>query len=419
MDTNLERAQQLDHDDELSTFRRRFVVDDSNLIYLDGNSLGRLPVEVGPRLQQVVDREWGDRLIRSWNESWYEAAERLGGKLAGLIDARPGEVILADSTSVNLFKLAMGAVTARPSRGKLVTDDLNFPSDIYILEAAARLRGGLRVERVSSPDGIHLPPDRLAAAMDDDTALVALSHTAFKSGFTHNLPEITRRAHAVGALMLWDLSHSAGVMPIGLNSAQADLAVGCTYKYLNGGPGAPAFMYVREGLQADLTNPITGWFSQAAPFDMALDYRPTSGMRRFLSGTPPVLSLLALEPGLDLLIEAGIERVRAKSVAQTSFLIDLWRSRLEPLGFRLNSPEDPDLRGGHVSLGHDQALAIDQALIHDMGVLPDFRPPDGLRLGFSPLYTRFEEIHLAVERLAQVVKDGRHLAYRDSRPEVT
>jgi kynureninase len=336
-----------------------------------------------------------------------------------LIGARPSEVILADSTSVNLFKLAMAAVQARPGRTKIVTDELNFPSDVYLLEGVAQLSPGRRLEVVPSPDGLQLSADRLALALDEHTALVALSHTAFKSGFVYDLAEVTRLAHKVGALILWDLSHSAGVMPIGLGAAGADLAVGCTYKYLNGGPGAPAFMFVREDLQPTLANPITGWFSQTAPFDMALDYHPTGGMRRFLSGTPPVLSLLALEPGLDLLIEAGIERLRAKSMRQTAYLIDLWRSQLAPLGFRLNSPEDAERRGGHVSLGHDDALAIDQALIQEMRVLPDFRPPDSLRFGLSPLYTTFEEIHTAVGRLSDVVQHGTYRTYASARPQVT
>lgn len=418
MDISLEQARQLDEQDDLARFRDEFVFDDSDLIYMDGNSLGRLPCRTQDRLAMAVQDEWGHRLIRAWNEGWFEASERIGGKIASLVGADGGEVILADSTSVNLFKLALAGVLAKPERSAILTDDLNFPSDLYILQGVAQATGR-RLVTIPSQDGIRVPPEGIRDALDERAALLALSHTAFKSAFTHDMARVTELAHDAGALVLWDMSHSVGAVAIDLGGAGADLGVGCTYKYLNGGPGSPAFMYVRSDLQAGLANPITGWFSQRAQFDMELRYQPAGGMRRFLSGTPPVLSLLAIETGVDLLIEAGMDRVREKVIALSEFMIALWEAELEPLGFRLNSPRAAAERGGHVSFGHDHALAIDLALINEMDVLPDFRQPDNIRLGLSPLYTGFVDVYQAVQRLHDVVKEGRYQKYIGQRPEVT
>ena len=411
---DLERsyAQALDRQDELAHLRARFMIAEPELIYLDGNSLGRLPQQTAQRMQQVVAEEWGRSLIRGWNRGWMDAAARIGGKIGALLGAQPDEVLAADSTSVNLYKLALAALRRQHGRYKIITDDLNFPSDLYILQQICALLGRpYRVEIVPSPDGIHGPVERLAAAIDEDTALVTLSHTAFKSGYTYDMPAVSALAQARGALVLWDLSHSAGAVPIDLNGARVDLAVGCTYKYLNGGPGAPAFLYVRRDLQAELENPIAGWMGQQKLFDFALDYAPAPGLRRFLTGTPPILSLSAIEPGVDLLLEAGMARVRAKSAAQTEYLVGLWEAELAPLGFRLNSPRAVERRGSHVSLGHDEALRIDLALIEEMGVLPDFRRPDSIRLGMAPLYTTFEELWTAVSALRAVVAERRYVRY--------
>lgn len=415
-----EEARRLDGQDPLRHFRPRFVVADPELIYLDGNSLGRLPVASQERLRRVIDEEWGGRLIRGWNEGWFELPGRLGDKVAALIGARPGEVILADSTSVNLFKLVVAALRASPGRRKVITDDLNFPSDVYILQGAQHLAGpDYELQIVPSADGLNGPVAALTEAIDEQTALVTLSHIVFKSGYTYDLAAVTKLAHRAGALMLWDLSHSVGAMPIDLSGAAADLAVGCTYKYLNGGPGAPAFLYVRRDLQERLLNPISGWMGQADPFQFGLDYRPSSGLRRFLTGTPPILSLAAVEAGLDMTLEAGLERIRAKSVAQTEFLIALWEQELRPLGFRLNSPGDAARRGSHVSLGHDEGWRINRAFIEEMGVLPDFRRPDSIRLGLAPLYTTFGEIAEAVGRLRTVVTERLYEKYSHETPIVT
>ncbi|GAB4580455.1 MAG: kynureninase [Anaerolineales bacterium] len=444
-------AQFLDEHDPLAGFRARFVVDDPDLIYLDGNSLGRLPRDTVTLARRLVEQSWGRRLIRGWNEGWININERIGDKIALLLGASPGEIAIADSTSTNLYKLALAALRARSGRTKIVTDDLNFPSDLYIFQGLAapftsttlrtgdygfRLRetsaqpsaqdapgpgsGGIarspgqtgwHIEIIPSPDGIHGPIEGLLAAIDEDTALVSLSHTVFKSAYTYDMAAITAHAHNMGALTLWDLSHSAGSVVVNLNGANADLAVGCTYKYLNGGPGAPAFLYVRKDLQEKLTNPISGWFGQQNAFAFGLDYEPAPGIRRFLTGTPPILSIAPIEIGVDILLEAGMKRLREKSVRQTEYLIALWRELLAPLGFTMNSPADPAWRGSHVSLGHPDAWRIDQALIEEMHVLPDFRKPDNIRLGITPLYTTFAEIHEAVRRIKRVVDERLYEKY--------
>lgn len=416
----LDDARTRDRQDELAPFRTRFVAEEPDLIYLDGNSLGRLPQATVALLRDAVERQWGDRLIRSWNEGWIETPMRIGNNVAQLVGARPGEVTIADSTTVNLFKLAVAAIQAKPGRHKIVTDDLNFPSDLYALQGICRLLGpAYHVEVVPSPDGIHGPVAGLAAAIDADTALVTLSHTVFKSAYTYDMVAITALAHSAGAYILWDLSHAAGSVLCDLRGAQADLAVGCTYKYLNGGPGAPAFLYVRQDLQDQLANPVAGWMGQANLFNFGLTYEPTPGLQHFLTGTPPMLSMLAIEPGVDLLLEAGMERIRVKSVQQTDYLVDLWEQELAPLGFALNSPRDSQQRGSHISLGHEEAWRIDQALIHDLKVLPDFRKPDNLRLGITPLYTSFEDIYLAVMRMKQVVTEKLYLRYSQTGAKVT
>jgi len=413
-------ARPLDAEDELAPFRERFVIDDPALIYLDGNSLGRLPRAAQQRARELVDEEWGRGLIGSWNDRWLRLPERLGAKIARLLGAEADEALLADSTSVNLFKLVVAALRARPDRPRVVTDDLNFPSDLYILQSALQLAGPeRRLEVVRSPDGMTLPLETLAAAISPDTALVVLSHTTFRSAFVHDMAAVTDLAHRYGALVLWDVSHSVGALPLSLRETGADLAVGCTYKYLNGGPGAPAFLYVRRDLQPALQNPIAGWFGREDPFRFALDYQPEAGIRRFLTGTPPILSLALVEPGVDLLLEAGLDRVRAKSVRQTEYLIALWEELLAPLGFTLNSPRDPARRGSHVSLGHPEGLRINRALVERLRVVPDFRAPDNIRLGVCPLYTTYAEVLQAVHALRAVVADRLYAEYPREHSGVT
>ncbi len=408
-------ARQLDEQDELSAFRHRFVIDDPNLIYLDGNSLGRLPRRAADRLAQAVHQEWGRRLIRGWNDGWMDLPSRLGAKIAALVGARPDEVLVADSTSVNLFKLAVAALRARPNRRKIVSDVFNFPSDLYIFQGIIDLLNqGHRLELIPSSDGVSIEPADIRAAIDEETALVSLTHVAFKSAFRYDMAQVNAWARQAGALTLWDLSHSVGAVPLRLNEWGADMAVGCTYKYLNGGPGAPAFLYVRRDLQADLRQPIWGWLGADRPFDFSLTYTPGDSIHRFRVGTPPVLSMVAIEAGLEILLEAGIDRVWAKSARQTEYLIYLFDQRLAGLGFSLGSPRSPACRGSHVSLRHPDAYRITQAMIQAAPgpqVIPDFRTPDNIRLGIAPLYTTYTDIYRAINRIETIVTERLYEAY--------
>lgn len=418
--TDAAYAAELDAADELAPLRARFVDDEPELIYLDGNSLGRLPQAAIVRADELVRQQWGGRLIRGWNEGWFSAPERVGAKIARLIGAHADEVIVADSTSVNLFKLVVAALRRNVGRRCIVSDDLNFPSDLYVLQGAIDLLGDRHTLQVlPSPDGVHGPVEAILGRLDGDTALLTLSHTVFKSGYTYDMAALSSAARAAGALTIWDLSHAVGAVPVDLTAAGADMAVGCCYKYLNGGPGAPAFLYVRRELQEQLRNPIAGWMGQRDLFAFDLDYKPAPGVRRFLSGTPSVVSLGLIEPGVDLLLEAGMARLRAKSERQSAYLIALWEQLLAPLGFRLNSPRDAAWRGSHISLGHPQALGIDLALIRELGVLPDFRTPDNIRLGIAPIYNSFAELHAAVLGMQQIVQEGRHEKYMAEAPTVT
>jgi kynureninase len=420
MPLHREDARRRDRNDPLSAFRERFLIADPDLIYLLGNSLGRLPKATAARLDELINSAWGERLIRSWSDSWMDLPQQIGAKIAALLKAAPGEIIVADSTSVNLYKAVVAALRMRPVRPKILSDDLNFPSDLYILEGAARATDRRRELRlIPSRDGISGPEADILAAIDEETAVVVLTHAVFKSAFLYDMARITARAHAMGALVVWDLSHSAGAIPIDLTAACADFAVGCTYKYLNGGPGAPAFIFVHGELQADAENPISGWMGHHEPFAFGLAYDPAPGMRRFLSGTPPILSLAAIEPGIDLLLEAGIENIRAKSLAQTRYLIELWEEMLAPLGFELRTPRDDARRGSHIALGHPEGLRISRALQAEMNVIPDFRHPDNLRLSTAPLYTTYCELFDAADRLRAVVAERRYAHYPTAIPRVT
>ena len=400
-----EHAVSLDAADPLSPFRERFVVEDAERIYADGNSLGRLPVATVERLDRLV-RDWGQSLVGGWPE-WIELPLRVGDLLGRVIGARPGETLACDSTTVNLYKLAAAALELRP--GPIVIDEHDFPTNRYVLEGLATTLG-LELRRIEDVSAEDIPPD---------AALVVLSHVSYRSAALADLAAITRAAHAAGALMLWDLSHSAGVVPIELAQNGVDLAVGCTYKYLNAGPGAPAFLHVREDLQAELRSPIQGWFGQRDQFTMGPRYEPAEGIERFLAGTPPILGLTAVESGVELTLEAGIDAIRDKAETLTAFLVELHDERLAPLGFRLNTPRDPASRGGHVSLGHDDAWQLCRGLIERADVIPDFRPPDTVRLGFAPLYSRFVDVWDAVDRLARLVETGEYREVAASASRVT
>jgi len=413
----LPRAHALDAADPLAPFRDRFAIADDDLIYFDGNSLGRLPITTRERLRQVVDVEWGEELIRGWDR-WIDLAREAGDVLAtGVLDVAPGEVVVSDSTSVNLYKLAAAALDARPGRRAIVTDDDNFPTDQYVLQGLAAARGlELRVIKTDLDTGVTL--ERVREVLDADVALVCLSHVAYRSGAVADLVGITAAAHDVGALTLWDLCHSAGAVPTPLREAGADLAVGCTYKYLNAGPGAPAFLYVRSDLQPRLRQPIWGWFGQRDQFDMAGQYDPADGIDRFLVGTPGVLGGYAVLEGARITAEAGIAAIAAKGRALTSYAVALFDAWLAPYGFSLASPRDAARRGAHITLHHPNAWQICQAL-KAAKVIPDFRTPDRLRIGLAPLYTRFVDVYEGFDRLRAIMASRRYEEFPAARSRVT
>lgn len=405
-------ALERDQNDELSDYRNRFVIEDPNLIYLDGSSLGRLPVSSLHLVNDLVRNQWGDRLIRSWNENWMDLSRRIGGKISRIIGANPDEVVIADSTSVNLFKLFVGALKYNAPRRKIITDNVNFPSDLYILKAAAEITG-TDFEIISLPptDEFSVNLDTFEEVIDEDTALVSLSHIMYKSSYMYDIASITKLAHRYGALMLWDFSHSVGAVPLNCQDDGVDLAVGSTYKYLNGGPGAPAFLYIRENLQSQLVNPLSGWFSHKEQFLFDLDYVPANNINRFLTGTPSIISLALIEPGVDLILEAGIDKIRKKAESQSEYMIELWEEILEPLGYSLNSPREVSHRGSHVSFGHPDGYRIEQAVRDEKAVISDFRMPDNLRFGITPLYTTYEELYMAVRALEEITQSKSYEKY--------
>jgi kynureninase len=416
---NRAAAERLDRDDPLADLRERFVIDDPDLLYLDGNSLGRLPRRSIERLRTVVEHEWGSRLVRSWNEGWMDLPLRVGDLIGErLLGAAPGQVALADSTSVNLYKLAVAALDARPGRDVIVSDHHNFPSDRYVLEGLAAARG-CELELVEFDELAGPTAEAVERVIGERTALLSLSQVDYRSGALADMAAINEVARRAGALTLWDLCHSVGAVPVELDAAGADLAVGCTYKYLNAGPGAPAFLYVRREHQARLRQPIWGWFGQRDQFAMAQGYDPAPDISRFLVGTPFVPGVALVEEGAALAAEAGIERLRAKGVALTELVIELHDAWLASLGFRLASPREAALRGSHVSLAHPDGYRICQALIRRARVIPDFRPPDRIRLGPAPLTTRFVDVWDAMDRLRRVVADGLHRTVDPARARVT
>jgi kynureninase len=394
-----EEAEALDRADELAAFRGRFVHPDG-VIYLDGNSLGLLPKATPARVAQVIEQEWGQSLIRSWTDhGWIDLQFRVGDKIAQLIGAAPGTTVVADSTSVNLFKLLAAALDQRPGRMVILTEEGNFPTDLYIAQGlAALLQRGHELRAV--------PAARLAQALDSQVAVLMLTHVNYRSGAMHNMASLTRAAHAAGALVVWDLSHSVGVVPLRLAADEADMAVGCGYKYLNGGPGAPAFLYVGQHMQTDLRLPLTGWLGHAEPFAFESSYRPATGIARAVVGTPPILSLAALEVGIDIGLEAPIHAIRTKSLKLADLFMALMK---QEAGFTALTPTEPALRGSQVSFAHPEGYAIMQSLI-GRGVIGDFRAPDVLRFGLAPLHVRFVDVWDAVTVLRDVMRGE---AWRD------
>jgi kynureninase len=387
----LAEARALDAADPLAGYRGLFDLP-PGVIYLDGNSLGALPLGTAVRLGEVIRKEWGQGLVRSWNTAdWIGMPRRVGAMIAPLVGAGANEVIACDSTSVNLFKLIAAALMMRPGRKVVLSEPGNFPTDLHLIH-------GLEAQGVA--ERRLAPAEELEAALDDSVALLLLTHVHYKTGAMHDMAALTRAAHQAGALVLWDLSHSAGAVPVDLNGCEADFAVGCGYKYLNGGPGAPAFAFVAKRHQEALQQPLTGWMGHAAPFAFRDDYEPAPGIDRLLTGTPPILGLAALEEGVRLIAEIGIERLAAKSQRLSEFL----RAAVAQAAPDLTcvSPDDPEPRGSHLSFRHPEAYAVAQALIA-RGVIPDFREPDVLRLGLAPAYLRFEDCWHAAQALGEVL----------------
>ena len=389
----------LDATDPLAACRDAFVLP-AGRVYLDGNSLGPMPLAARARVQAVLEREWSQDLIAGWNvHGWMSLPERLGVRIAPLVGAAASEVMVADTTTVNLFKLVAGWMSSpavqASRRCKIVTELGNFPTDLYVLQGIEKLLG-------PAVQLVAVPREQVLQAVDAETALLVLTHVHYKTADMYDLPAVTARAHAAGAAVLWDLSHSVGAVPLALGAARADLAVGCTYKYLNGGPGAPAFAYVREDLQAQLPAVIAGWLGHAAPFAFDDAYAPAPGVGRFRAGTPAILSMAALEGALDVFTGVDLQQVRTKSLALADLFITLVEERCAAFGLQLITPRSAAARGSHVSFTHPEGYAVMQALIA-RGVVGDFRAPDAMRFGFTPLHTRFADVWDAVEHLHAVL----------------
>ena len=388
----------LDANDELASWRNTFQLPDDG-IYLDGNSLGAPPKAAMLVLDEVVRAQWGSDLITSWGKhEWMSLPQRVGGKIAGLIGAQPDEVIVADSTSINLFKLAAAAVAMRPGRSVVLSEAGNFPTDLYVLEGLANFLGnGIELRTV--------PQSEFEAAINEDVALILLTHVNYRSGEVHDMAAITERTHRAGALVIWDLSHSAGAVELDLNACGVDFAVGCGYKFLNGGPGAPAFLYVAKALQDDVQPVLSGWMGHAAPFDFSDAYRPGEGMKRNLTGTPPVVALRLLEAGVDSIRQADIRLVSGKARRLGDLFLQRVDEACADYEFELGCPRDSTRRGAQVSLRHAQGERITRELIAN-GVTGDFRPPDVLRFGLAPLYTRYVDVYDATQLIAEIMAEN-------------
>jgi len=406
-DVSRGRAVDLDAEDPLAHLPRQFVRDDPDLVYLDGNSLGMLPRRTRDRLADFVSREWGAEGVRGWHH-WFDLPASVGDRVgSGLLGSAPGQVLVTDSITVNLYKLASAALRHDPSRTVIVGDARNFPTDRYVLEGVAAEHGGT-VRWIESDPVEGVSVDQVAAALAADVAFVELQHVDYRSSVIADVPAITEVVHDAGALVLWDLAHSAGSVSVELDAWQVDLAVGCTYKYLNAGPGAPGFLYVRRGLQGRLDNPIRGWWAQPDPFAMDAAFSPATDISRFLTGTQSVAGLSAVDESAAMLIEVGIDALRRRSVALVTYLVELATARLVPLGMSLRSPSDAARRGGHVVLSHPDAAQIGAALVTRKNVVPDVRPPDLIRLSPAPATSSFLEVWEGVDRIAALVSSGEY-----------
>lgn len=410
-----------DTNDPLAGFKRRFFsVPDE--IYLDGNSLGKMPIEAQTTVEKVLQQQWGQRLIRSWNEQWLDLPTRIAGKYAQLLGTNAANIIIGESTSVRLYQIVYALLNSH-KYSRLITDNLNFPTDLYILEGLEKAFELPQTLVVDYGQELEADIETLKAEIQKKPCIVCLSLVSYKSAYLYPMAELNRWAQAHHSIIVWDLSHAVGVVPIDFQATQTKAAIGCTYKFMNGGPGAPALMYVGQSLQNELKNPIQGWFGHAKPFDFSPSYRAADGIHRFASGTPQILSLAAMEAGIDITLKAGIKPIRKKSIQQTDYLISTFQEELKPYGFELFSPQESTRRGSHISLIHPQAWQICQALqegIEDYPpVIPDFRPPQIIRMGVAPLYTSFEDLTITVKYLKAIVENQWYFKYPTDKPQVT
>jgi len=419
---DIKDVKKMDRLDPLAPFRKQFY-NAAHEIYLDGNSLGKLPIAAIQLLENTISNQWGKQLIQSWNEHWLELPKRLAQKYSLLLNASKGELILGESTSVRIYQVLFALIESGKYPKQLLTDELNFPTDLYVMQALTKQFSLHELKIIKYGQEIEAEISILKKAMEDSPGIFCLSLVSYKSAYMYPMKELNQWAAAHQSIIVWDLSHAVGAIEIDLKSTETQVALGCTYKYMNGGPGSPAFLYVSNELQEGLKNPIQGWFGHQKPFDFVPQYEAAQGLDQFYNGTPPVLSLQAIEPGIDLTLEAGMNTIRKKSVLQSEFLIGLIQSELVPLHYQLQSPEQSHLRGSHVALSHPAAWQICQALIkgdrNTPKIIPDFRPPHFIRLGITPLTTRFEDLWWVVIQLKSIVESKVYLHFDSQKKNVT
>jgi len=419
---NLKTSQNLDSNDNLAHFRKEFVHQD-NEIYLDGNSLGKLPRETENKIHELIKQQWGNRLIRSWNENWLDLPKKIAEKYSNLLNAKKDEVIIGESTSIRLYQIIHSLLSADIYPKQLGTDTLNFPTDNYILEGLNKKFSLKKVNLIKYGQEIFADLDLLKDQIKRNPGIYCLSLVTYKSSFLYPMKNLNIWAEKFKSIIVWDLSHAIGAIDIDLKSSGAKICIGCSYKYMNGGPGAPAFMFIKNELQKKLFNPIQGWFGHKKPFDFDLNYIPDEGINRFSVGTPPILSLFAMETGIDITLKAGIKSIRKKSVLQTEFFIKLLEKKLIPLGYNLESPHEKSNRGAHITISHKFSWQIYQALIQGINngvkIIPDFRPPNFIRFGISPLYNRFEDLYIVVKRLKSIITRKEYLNFWSNKINVT
>lgn len=420
--SNIEQAEHLDVQDPLASFRA-FFQHEPNSIYLDGNSLGKLPIQAKKDILHAVDKQWGKNLIRSWNDHWLGLPKRLEQKIAILLGAKATELKVGESTSVNLFKLIHALLSSNLTPKNLLTDSLNFSTDVYVMEGLAKQFECKPPKIVTYVHDLKADLMLLKDEIKKQPGIVSLSLVSYKSAWLYPMKSLNEYAEQNSSIIIWDLSHAVGVVDVNLAESKTKIALGCTYKFLNGGPGSPAFLYIQEDLITKLHSPIQGWFGHQKPFDFSLLYTPSDGIDRFDAGTPQILSQVAMEAGIDLALKAGISAIRKKSMAQTSYIVELIQEKLIPLGFAIETPMNPEERGSHITLAHPESWRVCKALImgksDGVKIISDFRPPDYLRLGIAPIYTRYIDLFKSIERIEQIMLSQEYLEIDAERPTVT